>query len=171
MKKTFKIFGLILLMALMSTKGFTQSQYKLYSGFIYHFATKTQWPAAQRNGDFVIGVLGSSPIIGELNKLAAVRKVGSRKIVVKKYNSVAEMKGCHIVFVPSTKMSMVSSVSSKAKPMHAMVITETASGMKKGAIVGFTKDASSGTVRFKLNNQYASASGLTVSNDLKRLAI
>src|SRR4028119_2478204 len=67
----------------------TPSDYKYHSVFIYNFIKYIQWPSSAQSGDFVIGVLGSSGIIPELEKMASTKTVGSQKIVVRRFNSVS----------------------------------------------------------------------------------
>jgi hypothetical protein len=70
------------------TKGFSQTaDYKFHSVFIYNFTKYIQWPATQQSGDFVIAVMGNSPVFDELSKITANKTVGTQKIVVKKFNS------------------------------------------------------------------------------------
>lgn len=78
-------------LALPLSKAFSQAEYKVYTGFMYHFATKTQFPASKNSGGFIIGVVGDSPITANLKALAAVKKVGARRIVVKTFASAASV--------------------------------------------------------------------------------
>src|ERR1700740_2397343 len=64
--------------------------YKAYTLFVYNFMKYTEWPEAQSKGDFVIGVLGSSPIQKELETLAATKKIKGRTILIKKITTVEE---------------------------------------------------------------------------------
>ena len=40
--------------------------YKAYTLFVYHFMKYVEWPEAQSKGDFVVCILGDSPIQKEL---------------------------------------------------------------------------------------------------------
>lgn len=53
---------------------------KIKAIFIYNFTKYIEWPENQKQGDFVIGVLGNSnPNLNkELDKMAALSKIGSR---------------------------------------------------------------------------------------------
>jgi hypothetical protein len=76
------------------------ADYRFHSVFIYNFTKYIQWPAEHQSGDFIIGVLGSSAISAELEKMAANKTVGAQKIVVKKFKSITEAADCHILFPP-----------------------------------------------------------------------
>lgn len=165
----YKRFLVLIFGVFLSFSSFGQTEYKVYSGFVYHFAIKTQWPASRSSGDFVIGVVGKSPITAYLKGLASVKKIGSRKIVVKTFNSVNEITNCHIVFLPKNQNGSLATAAQKTKGMNALLITESPGAAKKGAVVNFVnKD---GRVRFELNKQRATSHGLKISSDLQKLAL
>ncbi|OQX73103.1 MAG: hypothetical protein B6D64_14350, partial [Bacteroidetes bacterium 4484_276] len=76
---------------------------KLQTVFIYNFTKHIEWPPEYSSGDFVIGVLGNSPIIEEIEKLAKSRKIGNQKIVVNKYRTIDDIGQCNIIFIPKSK--------------------------------------------------------------------
>jgi len=77
------------------------TDYKAYTLFIYNFMKYVEWPEANSKGDFVLCVIGDSPINKELQALASTKKLKGRNIILKKCNSVEEATGSHLVFVPS----------------------------------------------------------------------
>lgn len=164
-------FGLLAMLSLTSSinkvESINQKEYLIYASLMNHFAVNTQWPASKRSGNFVIGVVGVSPIETELKKLAASKKVAGRTIVVKRFNSEVDLDGCHIVFVSKNKQSILTKVANKSKGMNALVITEKASN--KDFVFNFVQK--DGKPRFEYNKSRATAHGLVVSPNLVRLAI
>jgi hypothetical protein len=81
-----KLPVLLLLVASLFSKNAKaqETDYKAYSLFVYNFMKYVEWPEAQSKGDFVIAVLGDSPINKELENLAASKKLKGRNIVLKK---------------------------------------------------------------------------------------
>jgi hypothetical protein len=69
----------LLLTSMLQTNA--QVNYKIHSLFMYKFTQYIEWPA--NSGDFVIGVIGNSPIISELESIAATKKVDTRNIAAK----------------------------------------------------------------------------------------
>lgn len=145
------------------------AQYKLYAGFMYHFAKYTQWPAAKQTGDFVIGVIGSSDMAAATKALASTKKVGNRRIVVKTFSSAAEAKNCHILFVSNSKSSEIEKANALSKANNFLVITETANATTKGSTINFVEN--SGRVQFELSQSTVSSQGLKISSELQKLAI
>jgi len=52
--------------------------------FIFNFAKYIEWPNQEERSEFVIGIYGNDQVIKELDKLAAVRKINNKTIVIKK---------------------------------------------------------------------------------------
>jgi hypothetical protein len=165
MKKALVVF-------LFAVVGFTQAQaqnYKLHPLYIFSFTRYIQWPDSYNQGDFEIDVLGDSPIIEELNKMAQAKKVGERVIKVVKINSVADIKKCHMLFVPSAKSGQLADVLAKVGSQSILVISEDPGLATKGSNINFvTKD---GKLAFELNQATISKQNMKVSNELTRLAI
>jgi hypothetical protein len=64
------LFGLILSNPQISGQIPNQAK-KLQAIYIYNFMMRIQWPENKRNGDFVIGIVGNTPLAAELKNMAA----------------------------------------------------------------------------------------------------
>jgi hypothetical protein len=128
-----------------------------------------EWPANKQSGDFIIGIVGDSPIESYLNAMAATKKAGTQKIVIKRFSSAAAITNCHMVYLPANKSSQLSTVIAKAKEYQALVITEKAGLGSKGAGINFvTKD---GKARFEINQNSISKNNIKVSAKLVQMGI
>ena len=85
--------------------------YQLHSVFLYSFTRYVQWPEESNTGDFDILVLGDSPILPELKKMADLKKVGiqlNNNIRVSiGYNSGRYFAGIHYVDLTTRSQSPV----------------------------------------------------------------
>ncbi len=71
MKRTIQYCFIFLALVITRQGAFAQvSNHKIHSIFIYNFAKYTQWPTSVQSGDFVIEVLGRSPLADELESCA-----------------------------------------------------------------------------------------------------
>src|SRR5436305_1196416 len=61
--------------------------YAVYANIIYRFTKYIDWPDDKKSGDFVIGIVGKSPVYNELISFTANKMVGNQKIVIKKMSS------------------------------------------------------------------------------------
>jgi len=165
MKKHIIIFWVLILFFKINT--FAQAE-KLQSIFVYNFITKfVEWPASDKSGDFVIGVLGNSPIIDEFNQLAASRTVGSQKIVVKKFSSASEITSCHVLYVADSKTSEIATALGKIG--NTLLISNRDGAIKLGAAINFV--IVDNKQRFELKTANATSKKLKVSPDLEKMAI
>ena len=146
-----------------------QSQYKLYAGFVYHFAKFTQWTPEKSSGDFVIGVYGVDDMVAAAKALAASKKVGTRNIIVKKLASVSEAKACNILFMGDGKKGEITSAASMAKANNVLLITESPNATSQGSTINFTE--AGGKVAFELSVSSAKSQNVKISSELQKLAI
>ena len=65
-----------------------QTSYQTHTLYIYSFAKFVQWPEESRVGDFEIAVLGDSPILLELDKLAQKKKIGGYRSKSQKFHGL-----------------------------------------------------------------------------------
>ena len=156
----------ITLLSLLSSVAFAQN-YQLHTVYIYSFIRYIQWP--DDNGDFVIGVLGDSPIIDHLNKMAASKKAGARNIVVRKFNGPADVTATHILFIPNSSSEMLGQIKAKSAANHTLLITEKEGMGMEGSAINFVERNSK--LAFELNRSSVDDAGLKVSSELTRLAI
>jgi len=167
MRRFIKMVFVLALFALLSNTINAQTE-KMQSVFIYNFISKfVEWPAADKTGDFIIGVLGDSPIVAELNALAAAKTVGAQKIVVKKFGSAGEISKCHVLYIPSSQAGQLSAASSKGG--STLVVASSDDACKKGAAINFV--LVDNKQKFELKKSNATGNGLKISPDLEKMAI
>jgi hypothetical protein len=150
-----------------STSG--QGVEKVYSVFILNFARTIQWPAEKATGDFTIGILNSPKVADELRAIAATKNIGTQKIKIKEYTNADQVEGCHILFLPSLKASLFSSVVTKIAAAPTLIVTDTEGLASRGGGINFlTVD---NKMKFELNSDAIEKRGLKVPASLKTLGI
>ena len=165
-----KIKKLLLVTGFLFMSYATQAQiYNYYQIFIYNFAKYIQWPTDKQNGDFVIGVLGNSPITEHLQKMAAQKKVGEQSITIEVFQSQQQIKPCHMLFIPANESTSFLKLKSKLGNSSTLIITEKEGMGKEGSNINFI--VVNGKLRFELNKIETEKSNLKVSSDLTKLAI
>jgi hypothetical protein len=143
--------------------------YKVHSMFMYHFTKHVDWPEAKKSGDFVIGVLGNSPIISELEAIAVTKKAGNQLIVIKKLDSEADVTSCHIVFLPANKSGNLEGIITSIGTKPVLIVAEKAGLGKKGACLNFIIHEDK--LKFEINKQSIEAKNMKISGDLLKLGI
>jgi hypothetical protein len=167
MRKCIK-YVLVLQMLFLISTAFAQSE-KLHTVFIYNFTKHIEWPQEYRQGDFIIGVLGSSPIVAELEQLASTRSVAGQKIVIEKFKNADEITKCHIIYIPQSKSDEIDAVISAVKDFSTLIVTDKKGMARAGAAINFIVEGSK--QKFELKRSNATKYGLKISSDLERLAI
>lgn len=137
--------------------------------YIYNFTKNIAWPAGYKKGNFVIGVLGSTPVTTELYRIAKKKKVGNQSISVEKYSSVNEIDKCHIVYIPPQKSSEYEKVKKKIGKKPVLIITDKKGYCNKGAMINFI--TVNGDQKFEINPNSITANQLKVNSFLTSLGI
>lgn len=145
------------------------NNYKLYSVFIYKFTQYLNWPDDYGTGDFVIGILGNSPITIEMQKMSKQKTIGERRIRVKQYpSSVTIRDKCHILFVSKENSNELTQVLKLFEKEPTLVVTEREGLAKTGSMINFVIRNSK--VQFELNQKQLDRVKLKVSQNLIKVA-
>lgn len=135
--------------------------------FIYNFTKFFEWPASERSGDFVIGVVGSNSIYQELDNYTEGKKVIVQNINVKKLSSVDEAGDCHILFVSKYRISQLDKVS-ESNTKNTLLISDSEKGIDKGAALNFILEGNRLKYEFAASN--AMSKGLKFSSRIRDMA-
>ncbi|MES2621301.1 MAG: YfiR family protein [Bacteroidota bacterium] len=170
--------GIQLLFTLLLLGSFTfpitaeNEEYSIKAAFIYKFTNYIDWASeeVQSSGsDFVIGVVGSSPIYDELNELAKTKTIKGKKIVVKKYNTPEDIGACQILFISRKVTNPLYEILIYAKDKGTLTISEQPGYASLGTQVNFV--LVDNKLKFEANPRAMFAAGITASSQLLKLAI
>lgn len=169
-----KYFFMLELM-LMANFSFGQGQNingrgRMQSLFLYNFASKyIEWPEEMKNGNFAIGILGESPVFTELNTLMADKKVFNQSVEILQFNSLHEIKKCHIIFIPAERSNEIEGTSKKLKNSSTLIISENDGALTNGSDLNFVSVY--GKLKFEVNKGSIDNKGIRVADDLLKLSI
>ena len=122
MKKV-AFLSIILIFSVLSSNVFGQNK-KFHAVFIYNFYKQMDWPPNYKERDFIIAILGNSPVIPLLKEITATKSAGSsNKFVIKTFKSISEISTCHILFIPESNSSQLKSVKTKLSGTSTLLIT------------------------------------------------
>src|ERR1700685_3288967 len=96
-----RLFCLLLLFSF-SAFTFVQTEveeYNLKAAFIYNFSKYIDWGSYQKGNQFIIGILGKSPIAKPLDEIAGAKMVNNKKIVLKVFSKPQDITFCNILFI------------------------------------------------------------------------
>jgi len=142
MKKLLLIFLLPLLVlvqgAAVPVDQSEEASARIKAIYIYNFTKYIEWPDNYKEGNFVIGVIGSNAaLMGELNHMAASKTVGSQKLEIRSVTNPTEAAQCHIIYILTDNSATLADVISKVKNHSTLIITDKPGMAKQGAGINF----------------------------------
>jgi YfiR/HmsC-like len=143
--------------------------HEVYSMMVFNFIKYVQWPDHDKSGDFIIGVIGNADMYNTLNTWYGGKAKGAKTFVVKKFNTAAEVDGCHVVFIDKTKSNEFDNIKSKVNGKNTLLVTDKGGLGEKGSCINFK--TVNDKLRFELNQSAIEASNLKVSGALSSMAI
>ena len=122
------------------------SEYLIKAGFIYNFAKLVGWPQgafAQADSPIVIGILGSDPFGGIIDRILADKQIDARRFVIKRLRWGMDLKGCDILFIGSSEAAHLEEVIHALKGVPVLTIGETPGFARRGCIISWPSSDSS----------------------------
>ena len=168
MIKRLVIFGVS---SWLSAQAFAQAEEQeanLKAAFIYNFTRYTDWDTTGTETNFIIGVMGSSPIVAPLRKIAEHNFVKNRKITLRVFARPEDIRFCHILFIPQTFSFGLAEVLNMTDK-NMLTISEEPGYARRGTAINFV--LVNNKLKFEINLNAVSKSGLRMSAQLLKLAI
>lgn len=173
-----KIFAILLAVILLFSTGFTEkpavqkvdTNAKIKAVFIYNFTKYIEWPAADQEGEFKIGILGENPsLFNELDKMSKVKKVANRSFSIKTFSSIDDSNIPHILYIPDDSTNMLKEAVEKLKGKSTLIVTEKPGLAQQGSGINFVIVGN--RQQFELNKNNVSRHNLKVASVLEKLAV
>ena len=161
--------GMILLVSILPIISFAQTDISRAEAlFIYNFSRLIEWPANYKSGPFVIGVIGSSPIVEQLKTFTSGKQVGTQPITVKSFGSPAEISTCHILFVPFSETKYMPNIIPQVSSKSTLIISEKNDAIEQGAAINFVVIGDK--LKFELSPNNAQKYNIKLSSKLNEMA-
>lgn len=168
-----KVYCTLYFIAFFCFSGFSiamaqQAEYKYHTVFMYNFTKYVKWPDAAVGDNFVIGVLGSSDITEQLEKMAESKNVNGKNIVIKTFKTAEEVNACQMLFIPESKSAQLAVLRNRLKEQPTLIISEKAGLAREGSMINFI--INDGRWNFEFNQASADLHKLKVSSELTKFA-
>ncbi len=136
--------------------------------FIYNFSRLIEWPANYKTGPFVIGVLGTAPILNQLKTFTSGKQVGAQPITIKNFGSPAEISTCHILFIPFSETKYMPNILPQIANKSTLIITEKNEAIVAGSAINFVVVGDK--LKFELSPVNAEKYNIKLSSKLNEMA-
>ena len=111
---------------------------KIKAMYIYNFTKYIEWPETYKEGNFVIGFLGSNvALLTELSNMSSTKKVGSQSIQIKNITSVENADKFNIIYILTDNSTQLAEVLSKVKGKSTLIVTDKPGLAKQGSGINF----------------------------------
>jgi hypothetical protein len=149
----------------------TQYEYNVKAAFLYSFGRYIEWPKsafADQPGAFVIGIFGENHFEQRLDRIAQVKTIQGRQIIIKNMASIDELQPCQILYVSSSiPLEKQYAIINKMLNNSVLLVGEVPGFAEHGGGINFFLE--NGTVRFEINVDAIRQQGLMLDAKLLNL--
>ncbi|HYF29601.1 MAG TPA: YfiR family protein [Chitinophagaceae bacterium] len=143
--------------------------YSIHANIIYHFTKYIDWPEDRKSGNFIIGVIGDTPLFEELQASLANKKAGYQSIVIRKFSASAASYNCHILFISDEESRSLKKILAAIKGMPVLLVSETERFAQKGACINFAIVHEK--LKLEINKNNIEQRDLSIASELLSLGI
>ena len=143
-----------------------ESEYKAY--FIYTFSKYVQWEDLGTDSTFIIGVIGNTDLVPYLERIAEVKSIKGKKIIIQQWQQTNDISVCHMLFIPRSQKDQLNEIRKKTEGRPILTIGDTKGFAKKGVHINLLilRDR----IGFEVNMTTIDDTTLKVSSQLLKLA-
>jgi hypothetical protein len=144
-----------------------ESGYVVHANIIYRFTKYIDWPVMSKQGDFIIGVVGDSPIYDALKNNIAGKMVGDQKIIIKKVSCAEPVLDCQIIFLSNDACKNIKKIVAKTANEPVLLVSETEGMAQKGSCINFVIIGD--RLKLEINQNNIEQRELSIASELLQL--
>src|SRR5690242_5507556 len=146
-------------------------EYQVKAAFLFNFSQFVSWPPqafSSSSAPIVIAVLGENPFGSDLDAIVSGQRVDGHPLVVRRYQDVSEIDGCHILFIDRSESTELPRIVQALRGRGILTVSDIDGSAQSGVMIDLVTEHNH--VRMQINVAAARASGLTISSQLLRPA-
>lgn len=161
------------LLALTTSLGIARevSEIDLKTVFLLRFGSFAEWPQEHPVGaaePFVIGILGSDPFGGRLDRAVQGETIDGHPIHVQRFRHLSEVRDCSILFISSSEANQLPAILAALRGRPVLTVSDIEGFAQAGGMVQFYTQQN--RVRLRVNLDAVRDTRLTISSKLLRAA-
>ena len=146
-----------------------QNAYAIHANIIYRFTKYINWPDDKKTGDFVIGVIGDTPLYDELKIFISNKTASGQPFVIKKYSTTASTYNCHILFVGDNESGSIKRIAANTAGTSTLLVTESEGLSRKWSCINFV--IVDDRLKLEINKSNIERRSLDIASELLNLGI
>lgn len=150
-------------------EAWAQNAYAVHANIIYRFTKYINWPDDKKSGEFIIGVVGDTPLFDELKNFTSKRSPAGQPIIVKRFPASASSYKCHILFVGDDESDSVKRIAASTAGTPTLLVTESEGLSRKGACINFV--LVDDHLKLEINKNNIERRSLDIASELLNLGI
>ena len=143
--------------------------YAIHANIIYRFTKYINWPQYKKSGDFVIGIVGNSPLFGELKRFVTNKTVGEQKIILSQFPPNSAAYDCHILFISDDASKSLKKIITATEGEPILLVSETNGFSDRGSCINFNMVEE--RLRLEINKDNIEERNLDIASELLNLGV
>jgi hypothetical protein len=139
------------------------------ANYLYQFANNSDWPAENKKGPFVVGIVGNSDVYDIMVSKYASKPIGSQLLTVIGASEVATAPHVHVLFVDRSKKADLAKYTRDLRGVSTLIVTNWEGALSQGAHINFL--SIDGSIRFEMNKTGMQESAVTPGVKIVQWAI
>jgi hypothetical protein len=147
----------------------TSREYQIEAVFLFNFAQFTDWPRdafASSNSPIVMGILSADPFGRFLQDTIRDELVRGRRIEIRHYRAVEEIKTCHILYISQSEATRLDHILAGLKGKSVLTVSDIEHAAIRGVMIRFLTERNK--IRLRVNLAAVKAARLSLSSKLLR---
>jgi len=165
--KTCSLLCILMLCRISEARAQQETDYAIHANIIYRFTKYIDWPENKKSGDFIIGIVGDSPLYDELKTFVTNKMVGDQKIVIKKFSASASSFNCHILFINEDESSNFKKITDNTSGIPTLIVSESDGLASKGSCINFVIEDEH--LKLEINKNNIEHRNLSIASELLKL--
>ena len=139
------------------------------ANYLYQFSNYNDWPAENKKGPFVVGVIGNSDVFDIMVAKYASKPIGSQLLTVISAGEVLTSPHVHVLFVDRSKKSELAKYTKEFRGVSTLIVTNWEGALAQGAHINFL--SIDGSIRFEMSKTAMIESAITPGMKILQWAI
>lgn len=149
----------------------TVEEYRVKAAFLFHFTQLVEWPTLAPDHDsntLFLCTYGEDPFGGVLETSVEGKQVGSRRLRVRHFKNLKDVRQCQVLFVGSDEHKRTPTLLAQLGDAPVVTVGESDDFLDRGGVIRFCLE--NRKVRFEVNLDAATRARLKISSRLLMLA-